>query len=516
MHVRLLYEDCENLPRNALLNRSEIIQDLNLDIIFKFMARNDKFIYNTVRSVITNCATDINTVLYRQAILTDCIKNYNCFSEMYEMTSKAFEEIELYKESVKKVSVLKLTNSQNVLFSLEILGILVRNLEKFKMYVDSIETNLTSPGMRAFYDRLISDYNYEFVEKIKSSLGEMNFLIEGGEITFSGTIGQGLKAKDIIVNHLKKLEFRRRKPLSVASIMYYKLFKRSVVLLDDSRISNDVREMEAAGLSHILKMYQNFIKELTTFFENLHYQLSFYVGAANLQNRLTQMNIPTSMPKVVKREMGIFRFRGLYDLSMAIYQRHRPVSNDLDTQDLHLFIITGANQGGKSTYLRSIGIAQILMQSGMFVPAEYYCNCIYDGIFTHFTRREDTAMNSGKLDEELNRISRILDNITPNSMLLLNESFATTTEREGSQIASDVVNALYENGTNVLMVTHLFEFTKAMYEKRPEKSMFLSAERLADGTRTFRIIEKEPERTSYGLDLYKDIIGEYDSNDIAN
>ena len=115
-------------------------------------------------------------------------------------------------------------------------------------------------------------------------------------------------------------------------------------------------------------------------------------------------------------------------------------------------------------------------------------------------------MNSGKLDEELSRMNRILMSVTPNSLLLMNESFATTTEREGAKIAQDVVDALYENGTTIIMVTHLFEFTKTMFARKLEKAMFLSAERLADGTRTFLIFEREPERTSYGLDLYDDII----------
>ncbi len=266
--------------------------------------------------------------------------------------------------------------------------------------------------------------------------------------------------------------------------------------------------MEAAGLAHVMKMYQNFIKELTSFFENLRFQIAFYIGGANLKNRLAQMYLPTCMPQATSRDLRLFKFRGLYDLSLAIYNRSMPVSNDLETEDKQLFIITGANQGGKTTYLRSIGIAQIMLQSGLFVPAFYYCNCLYDGIYSHFTRREDTAMNSGKLDEELKRMNMILSDITPNSLLLMNESFATTTEREGSKIASDVVTALYENGTRILMVTHLFEFTRSMYEKRPDRAMFLSAERLTDGTRTYKIFEREPERTSYGLDLYEQIIEE--------
>jgi DNA mismatch repair ATPase MutS len=506
MNVWLLYRNSEFGTNGAGTNKNEIIQDLNLDIIFKSMARNDKYIYKIVRSVMTNCLTDKMTVLYRQEILSDCIKNYEKFNEIYELSSQTIEATEKFTDYIKKANVSMVSNAVNVLHSLELLGILVDHLEKLKLYIDTVEASFSSRGFRDFYDRLISDYSYEFVEKIKASLQEMNFLTEGGEISFSASVGQGLKSKDIIINHLVKEEFKKHKKIGLTTLVFHKIFRKNVILLDDSKLAQDARDMEAAGLAHIMKLYQGFIRELTSFFENLHFQTAFYVGAANLYIRFEQMHIPTTIPIITDKECEMFQFHGLYDMSLAIYNRSLPVCNDLETEEKQLFVITGANQGGKSTYLRSIGIAQILMQCGMFVPANYYCNCLYDGIYSHFTRREDTAMNSGKLDEELNRMNRILSSITPNSILLLNESFATTTEREGSKIAADVVNALYENGTTVCMVTHLFEFTRAMFEKRPRKAMFLSAERLTDGTRTYKIQEKEPERTSYGLDLYEDII----------
>jgi DNA mismatch repair ATPase MutS len=509
MNVHLLYKDSESGPKDVSMNRNELVQDLNLDIIFKTMSRGDKFIYKTARAVMTNPLTDKRTVLYRQGIITDCVKRFDDFNKMYEMTTETIEIVERFKEGAKKSNSSNLSNAANVLYSLELLGILVDSLEKLKLFIDTIESNFNSHGMRSFYDRLISDYSYEFVQKIKNSIEEMNFLTGGGEITFSATVGQGLKTKDIVVNSLVKEEFVRRKGKGVVAQLFYRLFKRNVIMLDASDLDKDARDLEAAGLAHIMKLYQSFIKELTSFFENLHFQISFYIGAANLQIRLKQLHIPTCIPHITNPGMDLFKFRGLYDLSLAIYNRSRPVSNNLETEDLKLFIITGANQGGKSTYLRSIGTAQILMQSGMFVPAEYYCNTLYDGIFSHFTRREDTAMNSGKLDEELARMNRILMSVTPNSLLLMNESFATTTEREGSQIAQNVVEALYENQTKIIMVTHLFEFTKTMFEKKLERTMFLSAERLSDGTRTYRIYESEPERTSYGVDLYDEIVSKH-------
>ena len=80
-----------------------------------------------------------------------------------------------------------------------------------------------------------------------------------------------------------------------------------------------------------------------------------------------------------------------------------------------------------------------MMQCGMFVPAAQFEGSLYRNIFTHFTRREDQSMNSGRLDEELRRMDAIVRHVTKDSLVLLNESFATTTEKEGSVIALELV-----------------------------------------------------------------------------
>jgi DNA mismatch repair ATPase MutS len=114
-------------------------------------------------------------------------------------------------------------------------------------------------------------------------------------------------------------------------------------------------------------------------------------------------------------------------------------------------------------------------------------------------------MESGKLDEELNRMSRIADKIGRNAMVLCNESFAATNEREGSELAGEITRALVESGIKVLFVTHLYAFARAFYDKRMANAIFLRAERRPDGARTFRVVESEPLQTSYGKDLYEQI-----------
>jgi DNA mismatch repair ATPase MutS len=181
------------------------------------------------------------------------------------------------------------------------------------------------------------------------------------------------------------------------------------------------------------------------------------------------------------------------------------VGNDVMADGKDLVIITGANQGGKSTFLRSIGVAQLMMQCGMFVPAESFRANTCRMLFTHFKREEDTTMKSGKLDEELRRMSDILDYLTSNSIVLFNESFAATNEREGSEIARQIVSALLDKRVQVFFVTHQYELAYGFYAKQMPNAIFLRADRQPDGTRTFKLIEGKPLQTSYGEDLYKQI-----------
>ncbi len=185
--------------------------------------------------------------------------------------------------------------------------------------------------------------------------------------------------------------------------------------------------------------------------------------------------------------------------------KQKVVGNDIVDNGNDLVIITGPNQGGKTTFLRSIGLSQLMMQCGMFVPAESFSSNLCTGIFTHFKREEDKTMESGKFGEELKRMSSIVDLIMPDSLILLNESFAATNEREGSEIARQIVSALIEKHIKVFYVTHLYEFAHSFYDKGKENVLFLRAERLQDRRRTFRLKEGEPLETSYGVDLYNKI-----------
>nr|WP_241999462.1 MULTISPECIES: hypothetical protein [Kribbella] len=147
------------------------------------------------------------------------------------------------------------------------------------------------------------------------------------------------------------------------------------------------------------------------------------------------------------------------------------------------------------------------MQAGMFTPASSLHASVCAVLFTHYPREEDATMSSGKLAEELARMSALAEHLRPHALLLSNESFASTNEREGSDLAAEVLRAVLESGIRIFSVTHLYHLAHTFHSHPPAPTLFLRAERLPDGSRPYKLIEAPPQPTSHGEDLYQKIFG---------
>lgn len=239
------------------------------------------------------------------------------------------------------------------------------------------------------------------------------------------------------------------------------------------------------------------------FFNMLRCELAFYIGCINLHDQLLERGYSMCMPDVAPADTHRLDARGLREVCLALRTGRDVVPNDLHANDRDLVVVTGANEGGKSTFLRSIATAQLMMQAGMMVLAEQFSSSVAGRVFTHFKREEDESMTSGKFDEELRRISAIIDQVETGSIVFFNESFASTNEREGAEVAGQIVGALLDKRVRVLFVTHMYALSNGLYESRGARALFLRAERTDEGGRTYRIVDGEPLDTSFGEDLYR-------------
>jgi len=481
------------LQRPLPANEQTLTQDLELDTLFIAMANGDKFLFEVAMKAVLSGLSDLDAIRYRQDILKDCLKNPSIVRAIYQIP------IESIENKHKGWLGIFTHNPSGVLSSsLEMMQMFVGLLKKLKNIADEHADKFESDGFTAFFAMIEKELDDEYFVTVENHIKELRF--KNG-VLISVELGKGNAGTNYILRKPQGTNQSWMKRVFAQKSQYYSF---SIHPRDDHG-ARALSEINDKGINLVANALAQSTDHIDSFFNMLRTELAFYIGCLNLSEQLTQMGKPVSFPMPAAVDERRHSFEGLYDVCLALTMKQKVVGNDVNADNKELVIITGANQGGKSTFLRSIGLAQLMMQCGMFVPAESFCANICEGLFTHYKRKEDASMKSGKLDEELSRMSDIADNITPNSLMLFNESFAATNEREGSEIARQITCALLDKRVKVFFVTHQYEFAHSFYDKRMESATFLRAERKADGGRTFKVVEGEPLQTSYGKDLYKKV-----------
>jgi hypothetical protein len=495
MKVFLMYRDHDfDLQQKLPSNEQALMQDLELEKLFAAMALGDEFLFDVAKkAVLGGLHNDEDIIQYRQRILEDCLKNATVVKEIYQIPIESIANKERHW-----YSIFSTYPSAVLANATEMMQMFVGLLRKLRNIADENADKFESEGFTRFFSMIQKDLEDEYLDEIQDHLRELKFR---GGVLVSAKLGAGNESTGYM---LRKSIATKQGWIKRVLVKKPPVFTFSIHPRDEAgtRALSDIR---TKGINLAANALGQSADHIDNFFTMLRVELAFYMGCLNLYGQLNKMEEPISFPRPVAPDERRHQFHGLYDVSLALTMKQKVVSNDLNADGKDLVIITGANQGGKSTFLRSIGLAQLMMQCGMFAPAESFCSNLCEGLFTHFRREEDAAMESGKLDEELGRMSLIADNISKNALLLFNESFAATNEREGSEIAGQITCALVEERIKVFFVTHLYEFVRGLYIKNKKNAIFLRAERQADGTRTFKVVESAPLKTSYGEDLYNSI-----------
>ena len=497
MEPYLLYRDSSTDGKKNYAFQRDMIKDLNLDIIFKTMAKTDELIYEKARRVVLIPLTTPDEILYRQEILRDFRRQDAMLEDLYACAVRQSKAIKDYKAAMQSNKAKSVRKTSGLFETLNYLIQGQNDLIKVRELLLQKKDIWQSEGIRNLLERL-QDMP---LESIKERLREANSLITGCEAGYTFQFGGGLKMERAELNFLRPVNDAKKNNLEN---FYLTFLKRNAILLGtDVDLREDVSHLAEETLGQILTVFQPYLQKMVLFFEHYCEEISFYMGAVQFMKRMEELYVTMKLPEPQPTGSKVTSFEQLFELSMAIYTQKKPVGNSITLENNRMTLITGANQGGKSTFLRSYGIAQVLMQCGMPVPASKFVAPVYPQIFTHFTRSEDEQLSNGRLSEELQRMSNMINRTIPNSLFLLNESFASTTEKEGSKIAEGIIDAFYDKNITTMMVTHLYQLAKKKYDEAKEGSHFLVAERTENGTRTFKMLKGEPTYTSFGTDLFK-------------
>lgn len=490
MKVYLLYPDKDfNMNKELPPNWQDLVLDLGLDVMLSHMSGSDKFLFNISNQVLSSFETDINVIRYRQDILKDTLKNVQIVRELYEVPIKVKEE-----KRRNWVGIYGFRTPSSVLTGARgYLSIQIEGLRELKKIAELYAHSFESAGFKRFFKMIREELTDGYLSTMEKHIEDLKF---PNGVWASVNVGKGCEGDNYILRYPKEKGWLE-KLVSKTKTFSYKLHPR------DDAGAKVLEELRNISIARVAQSVACACEHIERFFERLQQELAFYLACANLVSSIKEIDMPLAFPHPLPYSEKKFESEYLYDLNLALTSQKKVVGNKMNSIDKDIFIIMGANKGGKTTFLRSIGQAQIMMQAGMFVPASFYSAPIVNSLFTHFKREEDKELKLGKFEEELRRMRTIVDNLKSNSMVLFNESFSSTNEYEGSEVAYQIIKALSEEENIIYFVTHMYALASKFIGNG--NTMFLEAERKPDGERTYKIIESEPAKTSYATDVYKRI-----------
>jgi hypothetical protein len=493
MHPDRDFDPRVELPPEA----ADLIQDLGLGLLFDAMAAGDAFLRGIAEQAVLRSLQDPREIAYRQEVLQDCLEHRETVLALYGVATEAIEQ----QRKIHGLYFFARSPELILARSVELLSMLVGMLRRLRSLAEASGGGFRSKGFSAFRASVAAELDEDYIRSVEGRLQELR--LDRG-VVLSARLGLGGKGRDYVLHEPRRAAAPRLARLLGRGPRMY-----SFEIADRDEAGHQaLQELRGRGLNLVANAVAQSAEHVLSFFTLLRAELGFYVGALNLRAELDAKDEPTAFPVALPAGDLRLSAEGLYDVCLSLVLDGRAVGNDLQADGKELVLVTGANQGGKSTFLRSVGVAQLMMQCGLFVGAQAFSAGVAMLVLTHFPRPEDAAMESGRLDEELRRMSRVTDLARPGAMLLCNESFSSTNEREGSEIGRQVIRAFTEAGVRVLFVTHFYDLAEGLFREGSGRTLFMRAGREPDGRRSFRLAVAGPLPTSYGLDLYREVFGD--------
>lgn len=478
MQVDLLYPNVDRQIKEYVLTETAI-SDLKLEYFASLICP-----YNVdyALMILSKIPLDVETVHYRQDILQD-------FIDVPQLEGLLYKS--LHTVYINAKTVYAKIGSTESFFEVN------ENLEHIDSYIECINSchdfyekyfdRLKSKGMKDLISALEERYCSEEFNTLVSETQEIRTVFSEGvrSVTFGVNLDQSMRPVDVALLSVSKEPFGEKR-------LFEKMFSKEVRAEPISSIykrkSKDgelievnkafFTEMDALGggyTKHFNTVLNAYYAANVKFLINIEPQINFYVGALGLITRANQMRLPICRPKIVPMEKRVFRCKDMYDMAFACklytgYSSLRYPAPKIHTNNCvmdekeAIVILTGPNNGGKTTFTRAVGINQILAQCGLYVAAAEAEISIIDKILLHFPKEEEIGINTSRFTEECKEFRITIEQVTKHSMVLMNESLSSTTPTECLLIAEELMKIFADIGVRLVFTTHIKELTDKIEE----------------------------------------------------
>ncbi len=542
--INLLFPNGEN---NFCTLSDVAFHDLGLDFICEKITQKIEE-RNFFRQIFSKMTDDAKIAEYRIGIFDDIFNN----PEMCAALMEQLEKINYEKQYSGFSGHFEETNSA---------WELLHRLEEINAYIQSIEAiykclsayELKSEGLNNLKNHVEKIYNENGFAELKKDISELKATTQNlKSVTLGVNLNEKFEAHGIGVISFNKKAFTKSaiigdfvsKVAKTESLNEqewnenYKfheieahktdIFEKilSIAGSNDPRVENSTFYMDKiansmiAGIVHKLKtVLKKYVYLPVSDITELIPQFIFYIRFAEYIKKMQEKGFKFCKPQIAKEKPKYFMSaKGVYNFKLLSAYENRDenengeiVANDLDFDKNHLvYILTGANRGGKTTFTQAIGILFVFAQAGLYVPGESFVFNPVDSIFTHFPADEDKTMDLGRLGEECKRFKEIYSAATETSLLLLNETYSTTSFEEGFYIAKDSVRAILQKGIRTIYNTHMhklafdIEEINAEFEESKGGSGFKASSlvvKAENGERSFKVQVAPPEGISFAKDI---------------
>ena len=311
-----------------------------------------------------------------------------------------------------------------------------------------------------------------------------------------------------VIDKILRLNFKEDEYTCIASLVpFNKKQSENQRTALSLAFNSAINEVYKQSLRSWKKIVQSFVLENTDFLLNLMPEIEFLVKGTNLLRTLKKKGLYLCRPEI-KEDSTVFVAHDIYNPCVALKVDDEIITNDIEfNQDAMIFVLTGPNRGGKSVITCAVGLAQAMLQLGMFVPAKDAQISIADAIFTHFPTGADDTIDKGRLGEECARLRDIFEEVTDKSFVLLDESLSSTGAYEASYIAAEVLAGFSRIGCRCLFSTHLHELAAQIdninARTAPDNGSKIDTlvAGIEDGNRSFKIVRMKPDGKSYARDI---------------
>lgn len=483
--------DKDTFPKEKS-EQPEFFPDLNLDQLIEAVTARKKdynlkpFFYLPLR--------DAETIAYRQAAMRDLENEavmalVNAFAEKMVIVRRYLElaeklEFRHHKQGWFLEAALVYCQAViNLAHDLERVELTSRGLQSFREYVREY---LHSPAFQTLHKE---------AQKVKHGLANVRYCVIIQEGKFSVRRYEG------------------EADYSVEVLQTFEKFKQGAVrsYLSDldkgagmNHIEGKILEFVAllypkpfAALDRFCAAHNPFVDETLRVFDR---EIQFYIAYLEFIANIKERGLKFCYPQVgTSREVYAFES---FDLALAhalTFTDKKVVCNDFHLHDPErIIVITGPNQGGKTTFARMFAQLHYLASLGCPVPGREARLFLFDQIFTHFERQEDIRNLRGKLEDDVARIHDILARATPDSILIMNEIFSSTTLQDALFLSKEIMRKVMALDALCIWVTFIDELS-SLSEKTVSMVSTVSPENPA--VRTFRIIRKPADGLAYALSL---------------